>query len=121
MIRKQLKLILLLILVLTITGCAQVEDLDTASYKVVNTNDLLRSPDSYKGKKIAISGKVTNACAGDGCYFDLNDGRGTINIDLKQIAIKVFPNKNGAPVRVYGEFISIGSKPYISAHKIVFQ
>ncbi|MDO8568658.1 MAG: hypothetical protein Q7R57_08080, partial [Dehalococcoidales bacterium] len=75
----------------------------------------------YKGQAIVLYGKVERACPSDGCYFDLNDGTGTINVDLKQIESRVSDKKNGAPIRVYGEFVNKGSIPYINAVKIELQ
>ncbi len=116
-------LMALFILSLTVTGCAQSSAEPSIGQiqkdlPAVKVSELLSNPDSYKGKMVVLAGVVADACPGDGCYFDLNDGTGTINIDLKESKLQVFPQKKGASVKVYGEFIFKGSKPYVNARKI---
>ena len=117
-------LISLLILVFTISGCASAGDksqLLENNGTISNVGELKLNPDTYKGQGVVLYGKVERACPDDGCYFYLNDGTGTIYVDLKEIKSRISAKKNGVPIKVYGEFVNKGSSPYINAAQIELQ
>ena len=111
----------LLILVFTLSGCASAGDNSLPlenNAAISNVGELWRNPDTYKGQEVVLCGKIERACPDDGCYFYLNDDTGTIYVDLKEIKSRISAKKNGAPIKVYGEFVSKGSSPYINAAQI---
>ncbi|MBM4450761.1 MAG: hypothetical protein FJ022_08240, partial [Chloroflexi bacterium] len=71
--------------------------------KLVKVGDLLSNPNGYKGQLVALKGKVVTLCGGNGCWFTLNDGSGTIYVDLAPSNLTLAKQKLGATITVYGE------------------
>ncbi len=89
-----------------------------SSEQSVNVNELIGAPETYNGQKVILVGKISDVCPGNGWYFYLNDGTGTIKIDLLATDIRLAVNKNGSSVKVYGIFLKKDIEPDIKASKI---
>ena len=147
--RKILIALLLVGLVIAVVGCAQASNLpdiqpgnaDVASNtpvvenptasetetpqvpeeespKVLKIGDILGKPENYQGQAIVVEGKIISEC-GAGCWFTLNDGSGTIYVDLLPSNL-VIPQKRGAFARVYGQVVREGSDTYLIGTKVEF-
>ncbi|MGA7678497.1 MAG: hypothetical protein WCA51_09070 [Dehalococcoidia bacterium] len=147
--RKILISFLLVGLVLTVVGCAQASTLpdtqpgntgvagnnpvvenpatpetetpqapEEESPKILKISDILESPESYGGQAVIVEGKIVSECPA-GCWFTLNDGTGTIYIDLAPSNL-VIPQKRGAFATVYGQVIRKGSDTYLIGTKVEF-
>lgn len=85
-------------------GCLDTADArrasTTESGTVVSIGDILEYPERYNGTMVQIRGKVVNQC-GAGCWFFLNDGTGTIYIDLLPNNFAI-PPLAGSAVTVQG-------------------
>lgn len=86
--------------------------------KVLKISDILDKPESYQGQAIVVEGKIISEC-GAGCWFTLNDGTGTIYVDLAPSNL-VIPQKRGAFARVYGQVVREGSDTYLIGTKVEF-
>jgi len=86
--------------------------------KVLKIADILEKPEGYQGQAVIVEGKIISEC-GSGCWFTLNDGTGTIYIDLKPSNL-VIPQKRGAFARVYGQVVREGSDTYLIGTKVEF-
>jgi outer membrane protein assembly factor BamB len=147
--RKILISFLLVGLVLVIVGCAQaatlpdtqqgtpnasgktpvvenpmtpVAETPTASEeespKILKIADVLGKPEDYQGQAIVVEGKIVTECP-SGCWFTLNDGTGTIYVDLLPSNL-VIPQKRGAFATVYGKVVRKGSDTYLIGTKVEF-
>ncbi len=147
--RKILLSFLLIGLVLTIIGCAQASNLpdtqpgntavagntpvaenpatsepeipqatEEESPEILKIGDILEKPESYEGQAVMVEGKIVTECP-SGCWFTLNDGTGTIYVDLAPSNL-VIPQKRGAFATVYGQVVGKGSDAHIIGTKVEF-
>lgn len=86
--------------------------------KIVRISDIMTNPDVYMGQAVVVKGKIITQC-GAGCWFTLNDGTGTIYVDLKPSNL-VIPQKRGATVTVHGEVVRKSGDTYIIGKKVEF-
>ena len=86
--------------------------------KIVKIDEVLGEPESYEGQAVVVEGKIMSEC-GSGCWFTLNDGTGTIYVDLAPSNL-VIPQKRGAFARVYGQVVRKGSDTYLIGTKVEF-
>ena len=86
--------------------------------KIIKIGDILGKPENYEGQAIVVEGKIVSEC-GSGCWFTLNDGTGTIYVDLAPSNL-VIPQKRGAFARVYGQVVRKGSDTYLIGKKVEF-
>ncbi len=80
--------------------------------------DVLNRPNAFAGTKIVIEGKIVSECP-SGCWFTINDGTGTIYVDLAPSNLTI-PQKRGALARVYGRVVQKGGDIYIIGEKVEF-
>lgn len=71
-----------------------------------------------KGHNVVLEGKIVNEC-GSGCWFILDDGTGTIYVDLAPSNL-VIPQKRGSFARVTGTVTQKGTSTYIIGTKVEF-
>jgi hypothetical protein len=88
------------------------------SPKILKISDILGSPESYGGQAVIVEGKIVSECPA-GCWFTLDDGTGTIYVDLAPSNL-VIPQKRGAFATVYGEVVKKGSDTYLIGTKVDF-
>ena len=63
----------------------------TSGLQVTSIEEILAKPDSWTGKKVQISGKVTGVCAKQGCWMDLTSAsNSTLRVKVDDGVI-VFP------------------------------
>lgn len=86
--------------------------------KIVKIADILAKPSDYKGQVVIVEGKIIAECP-SGCWFTLNDGTGTVYVDLKPNNF-VIPQKRGAVAKVYGEVVIEKGDAYIIGKKVEF-
>jgi uncharacterized protein YdeI (BOF family) len=86
--------------------------------KILKIGDILGKPESYEGQVVIVEGKIISECPA-GCWFILNDGTGTIYVDLAPSNL-VIPQKRGAFARVYGQVVRKGSDTYLIGKKVEF-
>lgn len=80
--------------------------------------DILSEPEKFTTGKVVIEGKIVSQC-GAGCWFTINDGTGTIYVDLAPSNLTI-PQKRGAFARVYGRVVTKGSDTYFIGEKVEF-
>ena len=102
--------------VTTETGTPQSSKAESPT--IVKIKDVLQQPKVYEGKSIVVEGKIISEC-GSGCWFTLNDGTGTIYIDLAPSNL-VIPQKRGALAKVYGEISTKSGDTYMIGKKVEF-
>ncbi|MDD1748776.1 MAG: hypothetical protein LUO89_02770 [Methanothrix sp.] len=109
---------LLLILLASLILQAQAKD-EPAELKQdeVKISDILENGTAYHGKMVVVEGKIELEC-GAGCWFVLNDGTGSIYVDILPNSFAI-PQKSGEDARVYGEVTLKNGEPQIIG-KMVF-
>lgn len=80
--------------------------------------DILSEPEKFTTGKVVIEGRIISEC-GAGCWFTINDGTGTIYVDLAPSNLTI-PQKRGAFARVYGRVVTKGSDTYLIGEKVEF-
>lgn len=94
-----------------------------AQSPAIGTGAIITDPASYQGKEIVIKGRITTEC-GSGCWFILNDGTGSLYVDLagnnfaipqmqgSTVAVKgIIGVENGDP-RLYASNVTTGSRSW---------
>ncbi len=84
-------------------------------YKIA---DVVKDSKALMGKSIIVEGKIVSEC-GAGCWFTLNDGSGTIYVDLAPSNLSI-PQKRGAKARVFGNVTSEKGETYLIGTKVEF-
>ena len=104
--------LLLMLLAFLIMQTVQAKD-EPAELKAeeVKISDILENETAYHGKMVVIEGKIELEC-GAGCWFVLNDGTGSIYVDILPNNF-VIPQKSGEDARVYGEVTLKNGDPQI--------
>jgi hypothetical protein len=87
------------------------------SPKILKIGDILSNP-GYGGQVVIVEGKIVSECPA-GCWFTLNDGTGTIYVDLAPSNL-VIPQKRGAFATVYGQVVRERSDTYLIGTKVEF-
>jgi uncharacterized protein YdeI (BOF family) len=77
----------------------------------VKISEILENETSYHGKMVVVEGKIELEC-GAGCWFVLNDGTGSIYVDILPNNFAI-PQKSGEDARVYGEVTLKNGEPQI--------
>lgn len=77
----------------------------------VKISDILENETAYHGMNVVIEGKIELEC-GAGCWFVLNDGTGSIYVDILPNNFAI-PQKSGEDARVYGEVSLKNGEPQI--------
>jgi uncharacterized protein YdeI (BOF family) len=83
-------------------------ELKTEEMKI---SEILENETAYHGKMVVVEGKIELEC-GAGCWFVLNDGTGSIYIDILPNNFAI-PQKSGEDARVYGEVTLKNGEPQI--------
>ena len=77
----------------------------------VKISEILENETAYHGKMVVVEGKIELEC-GAGCWFVLNDGTGSIYVDILPNNFAI-PQKSGEDARVYGEVTLTNGDPQI--------
>ena len=77
----------------------------------VKISEILENETAYHGKMVVVEGKIELEC-GAGCWFVLNDGTGSIYVDILPNNFAI-PQKSGEDARVYGEVTLKNGEPQI--------
>jgi len=96
-----------------LTGCGRSESYgkEISNSQITSVGNILSSPRDYKGKTVAVKGKIITECP-TGCWFDLKDGNAVIYVDLNPTGIAISQSV-GRDVTVEGEVKVKGGKPRI--------
>lgn len=105
---------LLLFCAVLFSGCGRTEAYGGAvsNREVTKVNDILRNPDTYKGKTVTIKGKITNECS-TGCRFDIKDGEAVIYVNIESAGFAI-PQKSGHTALIEGKVMVEDGKTKIS-------
>jgi len=98
-------LVILLVVIFIIAGCSSNSNsekygVNITEKGVVNTKDILSSPDKYLGQTLRLEGTIVRECP-SGCWFFLKDETGTIYVDINPSGLSI-PPKVGKKVVVEG-------------------
>ena len=77
----------------------------------VKISEILENETAYHGKMVVVEGKIELEC-GAGCWFVLNDGTGSIYVDILPNNFAI-PQKSGEDAKVYGEVTLKNGEPQI--------
>ncbi|MGB9175494.1 MAG: hypothetical protein WCB46_01995 [Methanoregula sp.] len=83
----------------------------------VKIADILKNPAAYNGTAVAVQGKINAEC-GSGCWFMMDDGTGTLYVDLAPNNFAI-PQISGTTVVVHGTISVIKGDPTLVATKVV--
>lgn len=82
----------------------------------VTIGDLLKSESQYLGKAVVAEGNIETECQ-MGCWFILNDGTGSVSVDLAPHNFTV-PQREGSKAKIYGKVANKDNTTYIYAEII---
>jgi hypothetical protein len=120
---RPLPLLMMVILAgaLLVAGCTSQSASGTGSpaapSPLIKISDILKNPAEYNGTAAAVRGKINAEC-GSGCWFILDDGTGTLYVDLAPNNF-VVPQISGTTVTVYGTLGTKNGDPILVASKVV--
>jgi uncharacterized protein YdeI (BOF family) len=104
-----------------IAGCTSATGTGATTVKtpanIVSIGDIIKNPAVYNGTTVAVQGKIINEC-GSGCWFMVNDGTGTLYIDLASNNFAI-PQLQGSSVIIEGEIVIAHGDPTLYAVKVV--
>ena len=104
-------LAVLLMAFLAVSSCQASDIPEELSQEEVKISDILANETAYHGKMVVVEGKIELEC-GSGCWFVLNDGTGSIYVDILPNNF-VIPQKSGEDARVFGEVTTKNGEPQI--------
>lgn len=81
--------------------CVAVQAVDV-SYETGSIKDILEGGSAYMDKAVQVEGKIIKECPGRGCWFVLDDGTGSLLIDLKPNNFTMPLNLVGSMAKAYG-------------------
>ena len=84
----------------------------------VKISEILENETTYHAKMIVVEGKIELEC-GAGCWFVLNDGTGSIYVDILPNNFAI-PQKSGEDARVYGEVTLKNGEPELIGKRMRF-
>jgi uncharacterized protein YdeI (BOF family) len=104
-----------------IAGCTSAAGTGAAPLKspanVVSIGEIIKNPAVYNGTTVVVQGKITNEC-GSGCWFMVNDGTGTLYVDLAPNNFAI-PQLQGSSVIIEGSIVISNGDPTLNAIKVV--
>ncbi|HQI92325.1 MAG TPA: DUF4920 domain-containing protein [Methanotrichaceae archaeon] len=71
-------------------------------YENVTIKEIADGNSTFLGKAVVIEGDIIKECQGRGCWFILDDGTGSVFVDLKPNNFTIPLNLIGSKARVYG-------------------
>ena len=124
-INRSLLVLLAALSIITIfvgtAGCTSAIGTDAPTMKtpanIVSIGDIIKNPAAYNGTTVVVKGKITNEC-GSGCWFMVNDGTGTLYIDLAPNNFAI-PQLQGSSVIIEGNIVIANGDPTLNAVKVV--
>ena len=97
------------------------------NYETATIKEIMDVGSPFSGKAVQIEGKIDKECPGRGCWFVVNDGTGSLLVDLKPNNFTMPLNLVGNTAKVYGNVTVVGDKkmltfepgtPYIIGKKV---
>lgn len=97
------------------------------NYEKVTIKEIVDVSTPYLGKAVQIEGTIEKECPGRGCWLVVNDGTGSLLVDLKPNNFTMPLNLVGSTAKVYGNVTVVGEKkkltfepgtPYIIGKKV---
>lgn len=88
-----------------------------AQAPAVKIADIIRDPAAWNGTAVAVQGKIAGEC-GSGCWFMMDDGTGTLYVDLAPNNFAI-PQISGTTVVVHGTISVTNGDPTLIATKVV--
>src|SRR5690348_1090605 len=82
--------------------------------------DLVKRPEEFLHKTVAIEGTVRRQCTTMGCYFFFLSGEDMLRVELKDIAMNA-PRRNGHTARVEGQIVPFDGGHQFLASAVEFE
>ena len=116
-----LSVLFMITLSVTLAGCTSQSASGTGNpagqAPVVKIADIIKNPAAYNGTTVVVQGRISGEC-GSGCWFMLDDGTGTLYVDLAPNNF-VIPQISGTAVTVHGSIRVAQGDPTLVATKVV--
>ncbi len=106
---------------ITFAGCKREDKYGKAldaelAYETVGT--ILSNPANFLDKEVGLKGKIATEC-GSGCWFYLDDGTGSIYVDLAPGNFAI-PQRTGRVVKLWGRVVKDEERIVIYAQGVEF-
>ena len=97
------------------------------NYEKTTIKEIMDGSSPYLVKAVQIEGTIEKECPGRGCWLVVNDGTGSLLVDLKPNNFTMPMNLVGSTVKVYGNVTVVGERkkltfepgtPYIIGKKV---
>jgi len=97
------------IAILLCMACAAVQAADI-NYEKVTIKEIMDGSSLSPGRAVQIEGTIEKECPARGCWLVLNDGTGSLLVDLKPNNFTMPLNLIGNTAQVYGSVAVVGEK-----------
>ena len=87
---------------------------------LVDTKELIHSPEKYLGKTVKVEGIVRKQCQSTGCFFFFQSGDDLLRIELGDV-VSSLPKREGFSARVEGELGKYGDGYQLYGRAVEFQ
>jgi len=96
-------------------------------YEKATIKEIMDGSSPYLGKAVQIEGTIEKECPGRGCWLVVNDGTGSLLVDLKPNNFTMPLSLVGSTAKVYGNVTVVGEKkkltfepgtPYVIGKKV---
>jgi hypothetical protein len=96
-------------------------------YEETTVKEIMNGSTSFIGKAVEVEGNITQECPGRGCWFIIDDGTGSMLVDLKPNNFTMPMDLAGNMAKVYGNVSVVEEKkrltfepgtPYIIGKKV---
>lgn len=84
------------------------------NYESVTIKEIQEGNSTFMGKAVTIEGEIVKECQGRGCWFILDDGTGSLLVDLKSNNFTIPLNMTGNKAKVYGNVTAVGEKKLLT-------
>jgi len=97
------------IAILLCMACAAVQAADI-NYELVTIKEIMDGNSLSSGRAVQIEGTIEKECPARGCWLVVNDGTGSLLVDLKPNNFTMPLNLIGNTAKVYGSMAIVGEK-----------
>lgn len=79
-------------------------------YERVTVKEVMEGNSTFMGRAVELEGTIAKECPSRGCWLVLDDGTGSILVDLKPNNFTMPLNMTGKAARVLGNVTAVGEK-----------
>ncbi len=116
MIRKNSRVVLVVLAVVLVAGCGKTAEQYGAPLSLsekTSVGDILTEPAKFEGKDVRLEGTISVECP-SGCWFELKEGNAVIFVNLQSSGVAI-PQRVGNKVAVEGKVAVVDGRVTLNA------